>query len=646
MNKQILYYGKDEPLPERVPLRAGPLALVFENGDLRYVRLGAQLILLRAYWAVRDRNWGTVSNAISNVQIAAQADSFRITYDARCQDPANHIDFTATTTLMGNADGTLTLMLDGEAKTAFQRNRIGWCVLYPAASAGATAVVTHDDGTTDTAQLPDLIYAHQPLKPFEEIRELKQKLGDNLWADFHFEGDIFEMEDQRNWTDASYKVFCTPLRLPYPVEVSQGTRIHQAVHMRFVNDAGRLVVPESSKPARSTAAAQPIKFSVGAAAQPLPAIGLGQAYASKPLSKKAVDRLRALKLSHVRVDLHLSDAGSVKELQRAARDAEALNVPLEVALFVKAETADAQLQACRAMFDMVGPKVSRWLIYPTVEKQTEPSPIRQLVAAAREHLADYRFGRKALFVSGTDADFIFANKQAQAYAGVPGMDAFSTTSNPQVHAFDNASLTETLAAEAILVKSARRLVKNKPVFITPLAFRCRWTAYTGAAPVRGEPVSDARQASLFGADWLAGSLKYLAQAGAAGVTYFETLGPRGVLAADASAHPMYHVLADVAEFAGGEVLTSKSSEPLAVEGLGLRKGRRTRILLANMTAEPQKVALTKLGLNVIIKKLDETTAAQAMKSPEKWRETAGERVKTDAGTLVVDLLPYAVVKID
>ena len=74
MNKQILYYGKDEPLPERVPLRAGPLALVFENGDLRYVRLGAQLILLRAYWAVRDRNWGTVTNAISNVQIAAQAD--------------------------------------------------------------------------------------------------------------------------------------------------------------------------------------------------------------------------------------------------------------------------------------------------------------------------------------------------------------------------------------------------------------------------------------------------------------------------------------------------------------------------------------------------------------------------------------------
>ena len=28
-----------------------------------------------------------------------------------------------------------------------------------------------------------------------------------------FEGDLFEMEDQRNWTDASYKTYSTPLRI-------------------------------------------------------------------------------------------------------------------------------------------------------------------------------------------------------------------------------------------------------------------------------------------------------------------------------------------------------------------------------------------------------------------------------------------------
>ena len=644
MNKQILYYGKDEPLPERVPLRAGPLSMVFENGDLRYVRYGAHLILLRVYWAVRDQNWGTVTNAMSNLQIDAQADSFRIRYDAACQDAASGIDFMATTTLTGDASGKLSIVLEGDANSTFLRNRLGFCVLQPAEAAGSECIVQHDNGKREKANLPIYIYAHQPLKPFEEIRGLRQKLADGVWADFQFEGDIFEMEDQRNWTDASFKTFCTPLRLPYPVEVPQGTHIRQAVQVQIVGNTGKPI-----KPAKSSETVKPsagIKLTVGAGAQALPMIGLGQAYGGKVLSKKAVERLRALKLSHVRVDLHLSDASCVKELQRATKDAEALGVPLEVALFVKADAAEAQLQACRAMFDMTGPKVRQWLIYPSVEKQTEAAPIRQLVTAAREQLADYKFGKKAVFASGSDADFIFANKQAQAYAGVKGMDAFSTTSNPQVHAFDNASLTETLAAEAVLVKSAKRLVKNKPVFITPLTFRWRWNAYTSGPSVRGMPVSDVRQASLFGAAWTVGSLKYLAQAGAASVTYFETVDERGVLAADGRAHPMYHVFADVAEFASGEALAAKSSEPLVVEGLVLRKGRRTHTLLANMTGTPQRVTLSKLGAKVTIKRLDETTADQAMKSPEEWRAEAGESVKTDDGKLVVELLPYAVVRVD
>ena len=30
----VLYYGSPDPLPERVPLRAGPLSLVYRDGDL------------------------------------------------------------------------------------------------------------------------------------------------------------------------------------------------------------------------------------------------------------------------------------------------------------------------------------------------------------------------------------------------------------------------------------------------------------------------------------------------------------------------------------------------------------------------------------------------------------------------------------
>ncbi len=50
----VIYYGSDQSLPERRPLRAGPLSLVFEAGDLRYVCWGKREVLRRVYMAVLD----------------------------------------------------------------------------------------------------------------------------------------------------------------------------------------------------------------------------------------------------------------------------------------------------------------------------------------------------------------------------------------------------------------------------------------------------------------------------------------------------------------------------------------------------------------------------------------------------------------
>ena len=62
-------WGHDAPQPERRELRAGPLSLVFESGDLRYIRLGDREVLRRVYVAVRDHNWDTIPIAISDLSI-------------------------------------------------------------------------------------------------------------------------------------------------------------------------------------------------------------------------------------------------------------------------------------------------------------------------------------------------------------------------------------------------------------------------------------------------------------------------------------------------------------------------------------------------------------------------------------------------
>ncbi len=55
-------------------------------------------------------------------------------------------------------------------------------------------------------------------------------------ARVEFEGEVFEMEDQRNWTDASFKTYCTPLEIPYPVEVTKGTKISQKITISVAGD--------------------------------------------------------------------------------------------------------------------------------------------------------------------------------------------------------------------------------------------------------------------------------------------------------------------------------------------------------------------------------------------------------------------------
>ena len=62
---------------------------------------------------------------------------------------------------------------------------------------------------------------------------------DGLDIDVRFAGDVFEMEDQRNWTDASYKTYSRPLALPFPYALAAGERVVQSIDDRASNRGAR-----------------------------------------------------------------------------------------------------------------------------------------------------------------------------------------------------------------------------------------------------------------------------------------------------------------------------------------------------------------------------------------------------------------------
>ncbi len=640
--ESVLCRGRFEPPPARIPLRADPLSLVFEGGDLRYIRLGDREVLRRVYVAVRDRNWGTVPAVLSDMRIDAGSDSFSISYHAKHKHA--DIEFAWEGSITGDSGGTITCSMDGTARSTFLRNRIGFCVLHPIREcAGQPCTIEHADGSTEHGEFPLYISPHQP---FLEMRAITHEVLPGLRAEVRFKGDIFEMEDQRNWTDASYKTYCTPLRLPYPVEIRAGDPVAQAVTLRLHADR-----PQPQVRARPAELIYSIRDEPTV---PLPRIGLGASTSGETLSPRELVRLRALNPAHLRVDLDLSAPEYPAVLERTSQTATALGTALEIALFLS-DSAEQELEHLAALLERIRPPVAAWLVFRVADRLTGEG----LAGLARHHLTSYE--PRARFGGGTDAYFTQLNR---ARPPASSLDFVCYSINPQVHAFDDASLVETFEAQGATVESARRLYDGLPLAVTPVTLKPRYNldaTGTELPPAARElpRAVDPRQMSLLCAGWTVGSLKYLSESGAASVTYYETAGWQGVLAGAAGSRipdkfpsfpgcvfPVYHVLADIGEFSGGDVVSTESSDALLADGICVRKGNRTMLLLANLGPERQTVILRGLDGPVHVRTLDETTAREAMEVPEEYRAREGAKANADPQGLPLDLLPYAVVRVD
>jgi len=255
---------------------------------------------------------------------------------------------------------------------------------------------------------------------------------------------------------------------------------------------------------------------------------------------------------------------------------------------------------------------------------------------------------------GTDDGFVQINRNRPSGTA---FDAVCYSINPQVHAIDNLTLVENLEAQADTIETARSFAAGKEIWVSPVTLKMRYNPNAknpNAAVPAGQlpPNVDPRQMSLFGAGWTLGSLKFLAQSGAQRVTYYETTGWRGVLDTaggsslpdlfpklPGAAYPLYHVFADVAGF-GGRVLTCESDDPLSVEGLVLRSGSRTRVLIANLSHELRPVRITGIGAEGPGRRLNATNANQAMTRPEEYRQ----QVRRLGPDFVLE--PYELLRID
>ena len=95
---------------------------------LRSLSLGDTELINRIYVAVRDRNWDTAPPVISDLRVDEGEDAFLVTFDVICT--LREIEFPLERLISGDAAGTITFSMDGEARVDIpaESNRL----LHPA----------------------------------------------------------------------------------------------------------------------------------------------------------------------------------------------------------------------------------------------------------------------------------------------------------------------------------------------------------------------------------------------------------------------------------------------------------------------------------------------------------------------------------
>ncbi|MGK7393651.1 MAG: hypothetical protein ACNS62_03725 [Candidatus Cyclobacteriaceae bacterium M3_2C_046] len=587
LTREIIYHGSQQSQAKPIQLTAGPLELLYEQGSLRYIKLGDFEIIRMIYSALRDANWGTIPAQISGERINQGKAGFDITYKADYKQ--GDINFRAQYHISGDEKGNIVFSLEGEALSDFEKNRLGFCLLHPVFEcAGKPCQVVNTANKTISGEFPRYISPDQPL---QDMKAIKWQINNDLKAIVEFEGDVFEMEDQRNWTDDSFKTYCTPLDIPFPAQVKKGEKFSQVIKLKF---SGML-----QKIKKET---QGLIFELDTTkTTPIPAIGVGKSTWSENYSAREIELLQDIKFSHYRVDVKMDQPGWQHYFSTAIKEAGDLFYPLEIGLFLS-DPVNQQVQDFIAFCHKAAPEIRFISIYPVKEKAASQSLLDQCLAPLKEAFPHTLIG------AGTDAFFTELNRSRTP---TDQIDYLAYSINPQVHHFDDASLVETLKAQEYTVESARQFAGNANIHVSPLTFKMRWNPNaTGPEPVTPEGELprqvDSRQMSLFGAGWTMGSLKYLIRSGASSITYFETVGPRGLFMgekdsevpqkfpADAySLFPLYYLFKKLLDGQDWQLVSGQSNQDLVFDGMAMIRGDRMRVFLANFTDQFQQVRINR-----------------------------------------------------
>jgi hypothetical protein len=585
-------YGTHEAEEHPVRLTAGRLSADLAKGNLRTIRYDGIEVLRAVSYLVRDRDWGTYSPRIEDLWVEQGNGAFSVRYVAHCKGPED--SRLAISVHIAATERELIFEASALSPTGFETNRCGFCILHPIVGlAGSPAKVEHVDGRVNETRFPDRI---DPWQPFKDMRAITHHVLPGVSAECRMEGDTFEMEDQRNWSDASYKTYVRPLALPWPYQIAANEPVRHRIVLS-IRDT------RSGQTTAAGSAAGAIRLEPGEHSGTMPAIGLIVA----PDEAKAVLAARDLLSGIAPQELlfhfdpnaghgadALQDFAAIAALHRGRST-------LEIALPCKQSPASETAEIAKQM-QAAGFRPDAIMISPSVDRQSTPPgstwpacpPLEEVYAAAHEAFAGIRIG------GGMLSYFTELNRKR-----VPAdrLGFISHCTNPIVHAADDLSVMQTLEALPFITGSVRAIYGDKPYRIGPSTIPMRQNPYgnrTMDNPAGGRiPMAnrDPRHNGRFAEAFALGYAIRVLDADLECLTLAALTGPFGLVAGKAEPteeggnRPLFTIVKLLSSLAGSAWIGCTSSHPSKV--LAFLSGSTLHIV--NLTAQEQSIDISAFG---------------------------------------------------
>ena len=488
--------------PDTTRVEHGDFTFDLARAAVRNVRYRNVQIIDLLYTAIRPWDWSTLDPDEHSEDVTITGDICKITIKDLF---AGALD--ARTEITISKDNKFTVAYELRGLAEYSVNRWGICFCLNSADwMGSIVQSQGNEYKLPAAISPQRVIDGVTQGLFPAANQMHFIAPDNRSIKVNSTGKVLEAEDQRNWTDNTYKIYSGSLSEPRPYVASAGSVWSQSVTFEInppskpVPDGSKIVVKEIDS---------------------LPSIGL-QFNTDPLLPADTLDTaFILLDIDHIRINEESLSAQKINSVSTNGLIVEAalLSSNSGADLHREIEHLNKQIPAgSRILIQREGREI--------VEEKDLP-PNKSLSS----------------FIPGTDAYLVDLHRNKYNFG-----ESISYSMAPTVHSSDTETVFKTLYTQAESIGFAQEFLAPQ-VLISPITFSTRGNPETGHSRDQrinfANPEMALRIRTIEGAAWTLGSIFALASAGAFSGTWHELFGEYGVIYPESGAikfSPTFHAL--------------------------------------------------------------------------------------------------------